>query len=80
MKPNIIFIKFYKLQDDMKIRIPIDLKMSSYFLKPIVILEDFEIIIRQRFDIIDENISIEQMILDNYTEKILNSFKTILIN
>ena len=79
MKPNIIFIKFYKLQDDMKITIPIDLKLSSYFLKPIVILEDFEIIIRKRFNILYEDISIEQMILDNYNEKILNEFKNILI-
>jgi hypothetical protein len=79
MKPNIIFIKFYKLQDDMKITIPIDLKLSSYFLKPIVILEDFEIIIRKRFNILYEDISIEQMILENYNEKILNEFKNILI-
>ncbi len=63
----------------MKITIPIDLKLSSYFLKPIVILEDFEIIIRKRFNILYEDISIEQMILENYNEKILNEFKNILI-
>lgn len=54
----------------MKIIIPIDKTLSEYYLKPIIILEEFELNIKKRFDDFTDEMSIEEILKLKFGSKI----------
>lgn len=73
-----LFKKFYRIQNDMKVIIPIDKNLSEHYLKPIIILEEFEANLKKRFDDFTEDMSIEDIIRLKFGNDIVSRFLSVL--
>ena len=65
-----LFKAFYRIQNDIRIIIPIDKTLSEYYLKPIIILEEFELNLKKRFDDFTDEMSIEEILKLKFGSKI----------
>ena len=72
------FKKFYRIQNDMKVIIPIDKNLSEHYLKPIILLEEFETNLKKRFDDFTEDMSIEDIIRLKFGDNMVSRFLSVL--
>lgn len=72
------FKAFYRIQNDMKVIIPIDKNLSEHYLKPIILLEEFETNLKKRFDDFAEDMSIEDVIRLKFGDEMVSRFLSVL--
>lgn len=73
-----LFKKFYRIQNDIKVIIPIDKNLSEYYLKPIILLEEFETNLKKRFDDFTDDMSIEDIIRLKFGDDMVSRFLSVL--
>ena len=72
------FKAFYRVQNDMRIIIPIDKTLSELYLKPIILLEEFETNLKKRFEDFTEDMSIEYIIRLKFGNDMVSRFLSVL--
>lgn len=72
------FRKFYRIQNDMRIIIPIDKNLSEYYLKPIILLDELEDNLKKKFDDFTSDMSVEDILRLKFGDEMGSRFLSVL--